>query len=147
MNCKKKKKKKPHSALQFSDLLQETDLFFFFGLMYGLFFAQRCVYASRFWNSRNILYAAKSHWTVQCFIQANEKTHPLPLLVNFDFTPSIVSVVRHNDFKSSITFDGNNYSWEEYYKGNCDAFLTPIQNGACTLCHACSSLTSMNTMH
>ena len=33
------------------------------------------------------------------------------------------------------------------HREDCDASLTPIQNDACTLCHACSSLASSNTMH
>ena len=32
---------------------------------------------------------AKSHWIVQRFIQANQKTSPLPLLINIDVTSSI----------------------------------------------------------
>ena len=31
---------------------------------------------------------ARSNWTVQWFIQANQKTSPSPLLVNTDVTPS-----------------------------------------------------------
>ena len=37
--------------------------------------------------------------------------------------------------------------WEEYDTGNGNPSLTTIQNGACTLCHSCSSLASTNTMH
>ena len=32
---------------------------------------------------------AKSHWTLQWFIQATQKTGPSPLLANIDITPSI----------------------------------------------------------
>ena len=38
-------------------------------------------------------------------------------------------------------------SGKSIIRGNGDVSLTPIQNDACTLCHACSSLTSTNTMH
>ena len=46
MNCKKKKKKKTHSALQFSDLLQETD-FFFFGLIHKFYHFQNEYFTTR----------------------------------------------------------------------------------------------------
>ena len=43
---------------------------------------------------------AKSHWTVQWFIQANQKTSPSPLLISIDvvITLSILLGRRHPDF-------------------------------------------------
>ena len=62
MNCKKKNKK-PHSALQFWDLLQETDLFFFFGLMqqYGRPF----ISSVRTWLYTNCHSARLTHQILQ----------------------------------------------------------------------------------
>ena len=70
--------------------------------------ARRCSHASRqfllffaectswfvqgpcFWNSRKISYVvAESHWIVQLFIQAKQKTSHSPLFINIDVTTSV----------------------------------------------------------
>ena len=51
---------------------------------------------------------AKSHWTVQWFIQASQKTSPLPLLINIDVTPSIwMNIKGIFSDSSNIFYDMN----------------------------------------
>ena len=45
--------------------------------------------ARAFENPATFHKVAKSHWTVQWFIQANQKTSPSPLLINIAVTLSI----------------------------------------------------------
>ena len=47
---------------------------------------------------------AKSHWTVQWFIQANQKTSPSPLLINIDVTLSIGNRLQKRKMYSTHRF-------------------------------------------